>query len=340
MDRSVKPIHVYRGNYIESTHDIHAAVVSAKGDLLAYYGDPHRLTFARSSMKPFQALPVVESGALEAYDITEKEVALFCASHSGEAIHRDAVASVLEKVNLSGDRLQCGTHIPKDIESYKELIRSGGELTPFYSNCSGKHSGMLTGCVYQGMDVDAYRELLHPYQQQIIEYIAEVSDYPKEKIKTAVDGCGVPVHRMPLEHLAMAFGRLASPGKWREGASYHKQAFGRIRDAMVHYPEMIAGTNQFDTDLMRAFGGRVVAKGGAEGVHCLGDTETGVGIAIKTADGNARAATVASMDILQQLDVGNTSTWDALEQHVHTPVLNARHERIGGVTANFRLNFL
>src|SRR5699024_3283546 len=125
MDRmyhSKKPINVYRGKYIESTHDIHVAVVNAKGELLAYYGDPHRLTFARSSMKPLQALPVVESGALEAYDISEKELALFTASHSGEIFHRHAVSDVLKKINLSESELQCGTHIPKDIESYNQLM--------------------------------------------------------------------------------------------------------------------------------------------------------------------------------------------------------------------------
>src|SRR5699024_2943493 len=151
MNHSTKPIKVYRGKYIESTHDVHIAVVNAEGSLLAYYRDPNRLTFARSSMKPLQALPVVESGAMEANNITEKELALFCASHSGEPMHRDAVADVLNKINLSEDELQCGTHIPKDIASYKKLIREGKELTPYYSNCSGKHSGMLTGCVHQGM---------------------------------------------------------------------------------------------------------------------------------------------------------------------------------------------
>lgn len=340
MHHTTKPVSVYRGQYIESTHDVHVAVVSAEGDLLAYYGDPHRLTFARSSMKPFQALPVAESGALEAYSITEKELALFCASHSGEPIHRDAVANVLEKINLPEDKLQCGTHIPKDIESYKELIRSGGELTPYYSNCSGKHSGMLTGCVHQQMDVDTYRELSHPYQQQIIECIAGISDYPREKIATSVDGCGVPVHRMPLEHLALAFGRLAYPERWRDGSSLHKQSLTHIRDAMVHYPEMVAGTKRYDTDLMHAYGGRIVAKGGAEGVHCFGNTETGVGIAIKAADGNARATNVVSMEVLRQLKIGNAAIWDELDAYLHAPVLNAREEKIGEITADFKLNFL
>src|SRR5699024_8883294 len=340
MNHTIKPIKVYRGQYIESTHDIHIAVVNCDGDLLAYYGDPHRLTFARSSMKPLQALPAVESGAVDANHISEKELALFCASHIGEPIHRNAVAHVLDSVNLTEDHLQCGTHMPKDINSYKQLIQDGGVLTPFYSNCSGKHSGMLTGCVHQNMDLNTYRDINHPYQQQIIDCISDVCDYPREKITTSVDGCGVPVHRLPLDHIAMAFGRLASPEKWTSGDANRKQALGQICRAMVHHPEMVAGTRQYDTDLMTAYKNRIVAKGGAEGVHCFGDTKTGIGIAIKASDGNARATNVASMEVLRQLQIGSSAIRDELAMYANAPVLNARDERIGEVVADFQLNVL
>lgn len=340
MEHTIKPIKVYRGNYIESTHDIHIAVVSVKGELLAYYGDANRLTFARSSMKPFQALPVVESDALHKYDLTEKELSLFCASHSGEPFHREAVANVLEKINLKEDHLQCGTHVPRDHESYRELIKSGGELTPFYSNCSGKHAGMLAGCVNQNFEINTYRELDHPYQQQIIDVIADVSDYPGERIATSVDGCGVPVHRIPLYHLALAFGRLAKSEDWEHGDESRKDALNQVRDAMTDYPEMVAGTKRFDTDLMKAYQGRIVAKGGAEGVHCFGDKETGVGVALKVEDGNARATNVSTMHVLRTLKIGNQSIWEQLSGYVNAPVLNARNETIGVIQPAFDLNIL
>src|SRR5699024_10713029 len=130
-----------------------------------------------------------------------------------------------------------------------------------YSNCSGKHSGMLTGSIHQNMDIHTYRDLSHPYQQQIIDCISDVGGYPHEKIVTSVDGCGVPVHRMPLDHLAMAFGRLALPEKWMGGDGKRKESLERIRNAMVAFPEMVAGTKRYDTDLMKAFKGRIVAKG-------------------------------------------------------------------------------
>ncbi|WP_156647119.1 asparaginase [Lentibacillus sp. JNUCC-1] len=338
MDQSTKPIHVYRGKYIESAHDVHIAVVSAKGDLLAYYGDPVRQTFARSSMKPFQALPVVETGAMEAYNLTERELSLFCASHIGEPYHRESVMEVLGKINLPEDKLQCGTHIPKDTESYKRLVQSGGELTPVYSNCSGKHSGMLAGVAQQGMDVDTYHELSHPYQQQIIDGIANVSGYEREKIMTSVDGCGLPVHRMPLYYNALMFARLAAPDKWTDGTSERQSALGRIRDAMTSYPEMVAGTDQFDTDLMKAYEGRIVAKGGAEAVHCFGDRETGIGVALKISDGNPRATTAASMEVLQQLGIGNEKIFADLDDYHYVPVKNMRKEKIGEVKPVFKLN--
>ncbi|WP_164215797.1 asparaginase [Virgibacillus sp. YIM 98842] len=340
MNSTLKPIQVYRGDYVESAHDVHIAVVSVKGDLLAYYGDPNRLTFARSSMKPFQAVPVVESRALEAYNLTDRELSLFCASHSGEPFHRSAVAEVLRKIGLEENDLQCGTHIPRDIDSYNQLMREGRQLTPLYSNCSGKHAGMLAGVQQQNMDVASYRELSHPYQQQIMEVISNVSDVAKEDIKTSVDGCGVPVHRIPLIQLARAFSRLAAPDDWATGSGERRDALKRIRDAMANYPEMVAGTKRFDTDLMNIFRGRIAAKGGAEGVHCFGDRDTGVGVAVKIDDGNARGTSVASMEVLRQLHIGDASIWDHLADYYHAPVLNARDEKIGIIKPAFKLNVL
>lgn len=333
-------IHVYRGEYIESTHNVHIAVVNSDGELVAYYGDPHRKTFARSSMKPFQATPVVECGALETYDLTERELSLFCASHIGEQYHRDSVADVLGKIGLEEKHLQCGTHIPRHTESYNQLMKQGGELTPFFSNCSGKHSGMLAGVVKQKMDVATYREVDHPYQQQIIDVIEHVSAYDKHKIGISVDGCGVPVHQMPLHKIALLFSRLASPNGWQDGSETRKNALKRVRDAMVTYPEMVAGTKQFDTDLMNSFAKRIVAKGGAEGVHCFGDQETGLGVAIKVEDGNARGASVATMEVLQQLNIGKASIWDQLANYHEAPVLNARKEKIGKIIPKFKLKFI
>lgn len=335
-----KPIQVYRGNYIESGHDIHIAVVNTEGELVAYYGDPNRLTFARSSMKPYQAVPIVQSGAMEEYNLTERELSLFCASHIGEPYHRETVLEILGKIGLKEDHLQCGSHIPRHQESYDELIRTGKELSPVFSNCSGKHSGMLAGVTKQKMEVSTYRDITHPYQQQILHILEEVAEYDSEKIGISVDGCGVPVHRMPLFKVALLYSRLAKVQDWKLDNPDLKQAIERIRVAMTTYPEMVAGSEQFDTDLMSVFDGRIVAKGGAEGVHCFGDQESGLGIAIKVSDGNARATSVASMEVLRQLEIGQEKLWSDLANYEEAPVLNARDETIGKIVPNFTLKFV
>lgn len=336
----IQPIKVYRGDFVESTHNVHIAVVRANGNLIAYYGDPFRQTFARSSMKPFQAISVVESGAIEKYHIEDRELSLFCASHSGEPYHREAVSNVLQKIQLEVKDLQCGTHIPKDLDSYKQLIKENQELTPLYSNCSGKHSGMLAACVMQGFDVASYREVSHPYQQQIIDNIANIIGYARDKIKTSVDGCGVPVHRLPLYYTALGFARLAAPEQWEQGSEKRKTSLRRVRHAMTSYPEMVAGTKRYDTDLMRVFKGRIVSKSGAEGVHCYGDRETGVGVIVKVEDGQARASSVASMEVLQQLKLGDSAIWEQLEDYHHASVLNARDETIGKIVPEFKLKMI
>lgn len=330
-----KALFVYRGDYLESTHDIHVAVVNSEGKLLYFYGDPYRFTFPRSSMKPFQAIPVVETGAADALGYDDKDLSLICASHSGEKIHRERVLNILSRLHLDESYLQCGTHIPRDIEGYNEMIRNGGELTPVFSNCSGKHSGMLTTVVHLGENVHTYRDINHPHQQRILESIEEVCHFPKEKIEISVDGCGVPVHRLPLFHTAYGYATLANPEIL--STLKKKEAIQRIWRAMTTAPEMVGGTNRFDTDLMRAFNGRILAKAGAEGVQCIADRETGIGIAIKVEDGNERGTYVTAMEVLRQLQIGNEEIYHQLEKYVHAPVLNARKEKIGIIKANFEL---
>ncbi len=328
-------VQVTRGQYVESNHEIHAAVVDRTGRLLYFVGDPQRLTFPRSSMKPFQAVPVIESGAADAYGYGDAEISLSCASHSGEPIHRSTVLDVLSRADLSEDDLQCGTHIPRDGESYRQLIREGRELTPVFSNCSGKHSGMLLTAVHLHEDTETYREIDHPHQQRILEVISDVCDVPAEEIGIGVDGCGVPVHRLPLRNVALGFARLAKP----EGtvSAQRAEALNRIRQGMTNRPEMVAGKHRFDTDLMRVFGGNLVAKVGAEGVECIGVADRGIGIVVKVEDGSERATYVAAMEVLKQLGIGTPEQFQQLDEYVHAPVLNARQERIGEIKPNFVL---
>ncbi|MGG1675270.1 asparaginase [Neobacillus sp. NRS-1170] len=326
-----KPILVYRGEHLESTHDLHVAVVNNEGKLLFSYGNPSRFTFPRSSMKPFQAVPLVETGAAERFNYTQSELALSCASHSGEKIHRDSVLNILAKIGLAEEALQCGTHIPRDHESYKQLIREGKELTPVFSNCSGKHSGMLATAVHMKEDVAGYREIHHPVQQRILDVIEDICEVPKNEIKLSVDGCGAPVHQLPLNQMALGYARLAKP------VGGHASALENIKNAMVKHPEMVGGKNRFDTNLMNTFNGRIVSKAGAEAVQCIGLVEEGLGIAIKVEDGGERAVSVAAMEVLKQLGLVNEQIYQTLKDYAHAPVFNARNDRIGVIMPNFIL---
>ncbi|MGV3487396.1 MAG: asparaginase [Tuberibacillus sp.] len=331
-----KPVIVYRGEYLESTHDIHAAVVDRHGKLLYSFGNPERLTFARSSMKPFQAIPLIETGAAEHFNYEPSEISISCASHNGEEFHRETVLNILNKIHLGIDDLQCGMHPPRRDEDYRKLIRSGEDLTPLFSNCSGKHSGMLATAVHMNEDVGLYRELDHPVQQRILKAISEICATPVEEIATGVDGCGVPVHRLPLEKTSYGYAQLAAG----ESDQYpkHNDTLKTIRDAMMTHPEMVAGTGRFDTDIMQLFPGKIVSKGGAEGVQCVGLVDEGIGITIKCEDGNPRALSAVTLKILEDLGfVKNVSDQELYDKYRHPSVLNMRKDRIGHIEVDFEL---
>ncbi|MGV3488759.1 MAG: asparaginase [Tuberibacillus sp.] len=323
-------IHVYRGDIIESQHHFHVAVVDQTGKLIYSYGDPKKQTFARSSMKPFQAVPLVETGAADHFNYSERELSLSCSSHSGESIHRDTVLGILKRIGLPEEALQCGTHVPRDAESYKELIRAGKDLTPVFSNCSGKHSGMLATAVHMGEDPGSYRDINHPVQQRILQAISDIFEIPVEDIPLGVDGCGAPVHSTPLDKLAFAYARLANPV---EGQIPHAEALNRIHHAMMTHPEMVAGKNRFDTDVMALAQGKIVAKAGAEGVQCVGLTDQGIGIAVKIEDGQPRATSAVVLAVLQKLgiDLPVFQDSDVYQGYRYPVITNTRGDVVGKI---------
>ncbi|WP_342513117.1 asparaginase [Sporosarcina sp. FSL K6-1522] len=327
-------IDVIRGEMVESRHEGHVAVVNSEGQLLYYNGDPNRVTFARSSMKPLQAIPIVETGAADFYNYNQAELSLACASHNGENQHTDRVKNILHKLDLTIDHLKCGTHPPRWQETYEELMKSGKEVTPEYNNCSGKHSGMLATAKYMGERVDDYYKMDHPVQQRILEVISDLSEIPMDEIEIGVDGCGVPVHGIPLKNLAMSFAKMANPVAFPEK---RKNAIERVTAAMMAEPEMVGGTDRFCSDFMRIEDGRMFGKVGAEGVYCVGDKETGLGIAIKIEDGNSRATSPAVVEVLKQLNLLNEEQQERLQAYHQPELKNARQEVIGQLRPIFTL---
>ncbi len=326
---------VYRGDLIESNHYGNLAVVAKSGQNIAGVGNSQQITYWRSAAKPFQALPVVFSGAADRYGIGDEELAIMAASHNGEEQHVEIVKGILDKIGLDESFLLCGIHSPYHKPTAKQIIRSGNEPGRLHNNCSGKHAGILTLCQYYGWSLEDYLEAEHPVQQLFLGVISEVTDYPEAKIHLGVDGCGVVVFGLPLENMALAYARLADPESL---STRYQEAAGKIARAMVDNPGLVAGTDRFNTDLMKVTGDRLVAKMGAEGVFCIGVNKQ-MGIAVKIADGNRRAIPPVIVETLHQLDILSEKELDELEKYHIPRVLNNHRRKIGFIEPDFKLEY-
>ncbi len=309
-------VHVTRGSIVESRHRGDIAVVNGEGELLWSLGDPDRVTYARSAAKPMQALPLVESGAADAFDMTDEEIALCCASHSGEEMHVERVSALLARLGFTETDLQCGVHAPYRSQAYEQLLQTGSPVTAIHNNCSGKHAGMLAMAKFLGADPAGYLDLNHPVQQQILAVVSELCEVPVGDIAIGVDGCGVPVFGVPLARLAMAYARFTRP----VGVSSQRaEAMSRIAQAMMRYPELVAGTDRFCTTLMGSHPGHLLGKTGAEGVYCAGLVDYGIGLCVKVDDGNSRASEPSVVETLLQTGLVPANVLERL-QAVHHPV--------------------
>ena len=289
-----------RGPATESVHYGSVAVVDRDGALLYAAGDPQLLTMTRSALKPFQAVPFVAAGGVQRFGYTAPQIALLCASHSGEPRHVAAVADMLVKSGCTPDELQCGNHAPGYFEVRGE-VPPPPPWSPLAHNCSGKHSGMLAYCVHCGLPKQSYLAYDHPLQQAIRRSVAHFTGIAEGDLVAGIDGCSAPNYGVPLAALARGIAKLASE---RDDPVYGP-APGILADAMVAHPEMVSGEGRNDQALMRAGRGEWVAKIGAEGVQVIGVRTSGLGIAIKVADGSKRGlhpATVAVLDQLGLLD--------------------------------------
>jgi L-asparaginase II len=283
---------VRRGELVESVHRGRLAVFDPRGNELESLGDPEAYVYLRSSAKPFQALPLVLSGATDAFGLTDEELAVACASHNAEEPHLAAVRSILEKAGLSEDDLQSGPHPPMYGPAAAKLIREGENPRRIHGNCSGKHAGMLAVCVHEGYETLDYRDPGHPLQRRILGLIAEVCGVEGDEVLVAGDNCGVPAFALPLRSFATGLARIAT------GDELPDQIAGaalRLRDAMRSYPFMVAGSGRLDTELMERTD--LLVKGGAEAVLAVGNPE-GWGMALKISDGSHRAVRPVALAVL------------------------------------------
>lgn len=327
-------VKVTRGDLVESTHRVAVAVCDAAGELRAWAGDAHLVTFMRSSAKPLQALALIESGAAEAFGLTQEEIAVTCASHSGEEVHVRAARGVLAKAGVSEAALHCGVHAPIDRVSARALAAAGQAPTEVHCNCSGKHSGMLAVCSRMGWSTDDYWRIEHPLQQLILSNVASMCGVDPASIVIGIDGCGVPVHGMPLTAMATGFARLATG----QAVSPQRAAATKtIVRAMQDNPYLVAGRERFTTQLMEHGRPQVVAKSGAEAVFCLGLPELGLGMALKVLDGGSRATYPATMEVLAQLGALQPAQLERLAGWHHPAVRNVLGDVIGSIAPSLVL---
>ena len=282
-------VEVLRGSVVESCHEGAIAVVDAENCPVFCLGDVERPVYPRSAVKALQALVLVESGAADRYSLTEAELALVCASHSGEPDHVAAAKSILSRAGLTVAALHCGAHPPIHQPSAVALYRAGQVPSPLHNNCSGKHSGFLCAACAIGADPQSYIEPLNPVQREVRSVIESLSDASLPDQHRGIDGCSVPTWALPLKNLALAFARF---GTGHRLSPHRAKAAARLRAACAAHPWYVAGTGRFCTEIMRRFGTRVFIKSGAEGILCASLPGEGLGIAIKCNDGAGRATEV------------------------------------------------
>lgn len=308
--------------------------MDSEGQLIYSVGNPYFVTYLRSSAKPFQAIPLIASGAAEKFGFTQKEIAIISGSHNGQKIHTDTIKNILKKIGLSEKNLQCGVHIPHYYTVNNITPPKGKKFTPIHHNCSGKHSGILALCVYFGWSIKNYLDNNHPAQKLILKAISEVCQYQEKKIGLGVDGCGVPVHAMPLYNMAVGFANLVNYSSRNKRAS---EAYKLIIDSMRKYPEMVSGEGRSDLALAKASQNNIIAKAGGEALSCAGILNKGWGIAVKIADGSRRAIAPATIEVLKQLGLLSGQKLKATKNFYHPEIFNFRKDKVGYIKAEFEL---
>ncbi len=321
-------VEVTRGELVESVHRVAVCVVDAKGNLLYSAGEIDVPVYLRSAAKPFIAAAAIKAGVLEAFGLDAPEIAVMAASHSGEPIHVRAVLSLLRKIGMDAGALQCGVHVPYDETSANELLRAGAQASALHNNCSGKHAGILALCKVIGADPASYLSERNPAQRSILEFCARISDDDPETWPIAIDGCGIPIYATSLRNAARSFARLAS---LTEMDPSDAQALRVVRDAMIAYPQYVAGSGQLDTELMIAGNGTIASKAGAEGVHGVAAIARGYGYASKVLDGGSRARGPSTIGVLGRLGVLDESQTAKLARFARPGVYNRAGHAVGEI---------
>jgi L-asparaginase II len=325
MDQLSLDVVVTRGAIVESHHRVHAAVVDTAGTLLAASRDADMVAYWRSCAKPFQVMPLLESGGFDRAGWGDDELALACASHGGEPEHVAIVERMLASIAMEEGDLACGPQEPLAQRGLKILREAGARPTRLHNNCSGKHAAMLARAYTSSWPTFGYERLDHPVQQGCLTEVARWTKLEPSRIIQGVDGCGCVVFGLPLQPMAHAFARLA------DAANRGDEIPSRVTHAMQTRPFLVSGSERFDSALIEATEGRVIAKIGAEGMHSVALMDEGIGVAVKVEDGAMRAQFPAVLQVLQHLGALPMDLPPRLAEFMQRPVRNTRGEIVGEV---------
>ncbi|MER9557604.1 asparaginase [Mesorhizobium sp. M0323] len=328
-------VEVLRGAIVESAHRGAVAVFDADGKPVWEIGDTAQPVFPRSAVKAIQALPLVESGAADAYGFGDRELALACASHSGEPPHVELARAMLAKAGLDETALECGAHWPSSHGATLALARAGSVPNALHNNCSGKHSGFLCTCVHSGIAHRGYVKAGHASQEMVREAMQAVTGAAHDADHRGTDGCSIPTYAVPLRSFALGFARMAT------GAGFEPmraRAAKRLLSACMAEPFFVAGTGRSDVAMMEAAPGRIFVKGGAEGVFCATLPELGLGIALKCDDGAGRAAEVMVAAVLAKLLHADQALAAKLTEQANPPIESRIGARVGALRPTATLN--
>lgn len=329
MARTSIRVHVTRGDQLESEHIVHG-ILTGRSIGNVEYGDADHRTFWRSAMKPWQILPLIEDGAYEAFDLSPADIAVACGSHGGMDMHVSQVISMLEHVGLGDagvDSMVCGPHPPFNAEARQAVLCAGKEFSPLHNNCSGKHAAMLAMALHAGWPLTGYTEPSHPVQARIREGLRPWLGEDPDDRPWARDGCSVPTPYVSLRRMAEAYARLMS------AAADGERAPAAVVGAMTSLPELTSSPGRIPLRIMQATGGRLLAKEGAEGVLCVGDTGGDWGLALKVGDGTVRATGPAAIEMLADNDLLGPEELTALAADRTPDLLNWQGTRVGGIEA-------
>ena len=322
------------GNIVENVHMGSVAVVDARGKLLWYAGNPHALVFTRSALKPFQALPFVLDDGPARFNLSCAELALLCASHSGEAAHLRGVQNILAKAGFDEQDLECGCAEPLHYANTGTVPPAHPTWSQLHHNCSGKHSGFLAWCRLHDVPSAGYVDPAHPLQQRIRSTIGALAGMPGDQLAAGMDGCSAPNYALPLDRLAHLVARLAQGSADPD----YGAAMGALFDAMRHHPDMVSGSERSDLHYMQAGRGDWVSKIGADAVQTIGIDSAGFGIAIKVSDGAKHALHTATFSVLDQLGLLDAERRAMLSRYRNPVLRNARGAIVGDIRASFTLH--